>query len=57
MRASATPVSTSRMDGGIFNRAAATATAAITPRRKTKVWIVEIIIAPVGGGDRPAPAR
>ena len=48
MSASTTPVSTRRMDGGIFSRAATTATAAITNSRNTSVWIVDSMSAPIG---------
>src|ERR1700686_1202554 len=46
MSASTTPVITSRMAGGIFSRSATTATAAITIRRDTRIWIVGSISAP-----------
>src|ERR1700691_592255 len=53
MSARTTPVTTSRMDGGIFDRAATIATPAITANRNTRVWIVEIIgfpsLPPCGG--------
>src|SRR5260221_5091546 len=48
-----TPVSTSRIAGGTFSRAATTATAAITINSKTRIWIVVVIIASTGiGGGR-----
>src|SRR5262250_1963570 len=43
--ASATPVSTSRIELGILSRAAATATAATTNSSSTRVWMVEVMRA------------
>src|SRR5580704_7477446 len=42
--ASTMPVSTNRMAGGIFSRAATTATAASTTSRKTRIWRVGSIL-------------
>src|SRR2546428_2889056 len=53
--ASATPVSTSGIAGGILSRAATTATAATTTSSSTRIWIVEIMRAPAGIMAEPEP--
>ena len=46
--ARSTPAITRRIAGGIFNRAAMTATAAITTRRSTKIWIGKTFLTSEG---------